>query len=156
MIPILSWLFLSLLYLVLSYRCDPSSPLLSTFVILLITSFFFCFLIAEVLVPAPLGEEQMALIPLGTFSFPPSVSFLISLLLLFHLRFVSHCYLHRRRGTIHIGVCVWCCWTLAWKMVAIWLSYPVIYLTSVFVSSFFLSFLFWFLCLSLVILLFFF
>ena len=40
MTPILSWLFLSLLYLVLAYRCDPSSPLLSTFVILLITSFF--------------------------------------------------------------------------------------------------------------------
>ena len=38
--PILSWLFLSLLYLVLSYRCDLSLSSSFNFVILFMTSFF--------------------------------------------------------------------------------------------------------------------
>ena len=79
------------------------------------SSLFLFFLVSEVFAPAHLGEEQMALGPLGTSSFPPSFSPLISLLLLFYLRYVPHCYQYRCRGNIHIGVaCGWCCWTLAW------------------------------------------
>ena len=71
----------SLLYLVLSYRSY--SPLLSILYYCSCLLSFFSSLVSEVFVAAHVGKEQMALIPLGTSSFPPSFSFLISLLFSF-------------------------------------------------------------------------